>query len=262
MISLAFEDQRHFIGILALKSSELLDQGCAPDVMDKLVAQKLWVDRSAITEVKRRLIEVGLIDSNWQPLAWNKRQFSSDRDPTNAERQRKFREKQRSKQDDQVSRVTNALHNTPVTALDTDTDTENIASIDAIAEIEVEVRKCKNARGARLSLSQLPDEWRAWARKERPDLDTEATWQIFRDHWAAMPGARGCKADWLATWRNWVRREKSQTGDKNGQHNETATDRRARINRTLIEAGQRAFDEMGCGPDRAFRGNLAQVLGG
>ncbi|KCV26214.1 hypothetical protein L489_3914 [Bordetella bronchiseptica 00-P-2730] len=22
-----------------------------------------------------------------------------------------------------------------------------------------------------------------------------------------MPGAKGCKLDWLATWRNWVRKE-------------------------------------------------------
>lgn len=29
----------------------------------------------------------------------------------------------------------------------------------------------------------------------------------FRDYWIAVPGARGRKADWDATWRNWVRRE-------------------------------------------------------
>ena len=61
IVSLAFEDQRHFIGVLALKSAGLLDQECAAEVMDRLVAQKLWVDRSSIVEVKRRLVEVGLI---------------------------------------------------------------------------------------------------------------------------------------------------------------------------------------------------------
>jgi hypothetical protein len=29
----------------------------------------------------------------------------------------------------------------------------------------------------------------------------------FRDYWLAVPGARGRKADWGATWRNWCRRE-------------------------------------------------------
>mgnify|MGYP006981311500 CR=1 FL=1 len=28
----------------------------------------------------------------------------------------------------------------------------------------------------------------------------------FRDYWAAQPGQRGRKADWDATWRNWVRK--------------------------------------------------------
>jgi uncharacterized protein YdaU (DUF1376 family) len=28
----------------------------------------------------------------------------------------------------------------------------------------------------------------------------------FRDYWAAQPGAKGRKADWPATWRNWVRK--------------------------------------------------------
>ena len=28
----------------------------------------------------------------------------------------------------------------------------------------------------------------------------------FRDHWAAQPGAKGRKADWDATWRNWLRK--------------------------------------------------------
>lgn len=27
----------------------------------------------------------------------------------------------------------------------------------------------------------------------------------FRDYWIAQPGAKGRKADWLATWRNWIR---------------------------------------------------------
>ncbi len=30
----------------------------------------------------------------------------------------------------------------------------------------------------------------------------------FRDYWAAVPGAKGVKLDWDATWRNWIRRAK------------------------------------------------------
>jgi hypothetical protein len=28
----------------------------------------------------------------------------------------------------------------------------------------------------------------------------------FRDYWTALPGQKGVKLDWPATWRNWIRR--------------------------------------------------------
>lgn len=95
IISLAFEDQRHFVSIMLLKSSGVLDQNCNPQVLDRIVAQKIWVDYSVIGEVKRRLIEADLIDSEWQPLAWEKRQMKSDHDTNGAERQKRYREKQK-----------------------------------------------------------------------------------------------------------------------------------------------------------------------
>lgn len=122
MLGLAFEDQRHFIGVLALKSSGVLDQDCTPEIMDRLVAQRLWIDHSAIREVKRRLLEAGLIFDDWTPKAWEKRQFISDKDQTRAERQQRYRDK----------KAGNALRNAPVTAevtpLDTETDTEEEAN--------------------------------------------------------------------------------------------------------------------------------------
>ncbi|MCK7579851.1 MAG: hypothetical protein MZV65_31940 [Chromatiales bacterium] len=66
--------------------------------------------------------------------------------------------------------------------------------------------------GTRLTLSALPDDWRQWAITERPDLDADKTWDLFADYWRAKPGKDGRKSDWLATWRNWVRREKPATG--------------------------------------------------
>lgn len=55
----------------------------------------------------------------------------------------------------------------------------------------------------------LPDDWRCWAQSERPDLDPDRTADRFADHWRAAAGQRGVKADWLATWRNWVRGERA-----------------------------------------------------
>lgn len=53
----------------------------------------------------------------------------------------------------------------------------------------------------------LPDDWRKWASGEGlPPADAEREAQKFRDYWLAQPGQKGVKADWLATWRNWVRK--------------------------------------------------------
>lgn len=58
----------------------------------------------------------------------------------------------------------------------------------------------------------LPDDWAFWARNERQDWDANHVLRvslIFRDYWHAKPGKDGRRTDWLATWRNWVRRESS-----------------------------------------------------
>ena len=80
MISLAFEDQRHFIGLLALKSDGALDADIDPALLDRIVAQRLWIDHSEIQKVKQTLVDADLIRANWQPLAWE--MFSPSRKPT------------------------------------------------------------------------------------------------------------------------------------------------------------------------------------
>ena len=70
--------------------------------------------------------------------------------------------------------------------------------------------KATTARGTRLTLSELPDDWRQWATGKRPDLDVQDVWERFHDYWVAKTGADANKADWQATWRNWVRREQGR----------------------------------------------------
>lgn len=62
--------------------------------------------------------------------------------------------------------------------------------------------------GSRLALDALPQAWHEFAMQENPNADPSATFAKFSDHWKAQAGAKGRKADWEATWRNWVRREK------------------------------------------------------
>ena len=68
----------------------------------------------------------------------------------------------------------------------------------------------KTQRGSRLANDWvLPNEWEYWANKERPDLNALQVADQFKDFWCAKPGKDGLKLDWAATWRNWVRNQKS-----------------------------------------------------
>lgn len=50
----------------------------------------------------------------------------------------------------------------------------------------------------------------AWGRENYPHLNGEAITAEFVDYWRAVPGAKGVKLDWPATWRNWIRRKGEQ----------------------------------------------------
>lgn len=51
-----------------------------------------------------------------------------------------------------------------------------------------------------------------WGRENFPHLDGKAITAEFVDYWRAVPGAKGVKLDWTATWRNWIRRKGEQGG--------------------------------------------------
>lgn len=65
--------------------------------------------------------------------------------------------------------------------------------------------------GARKRATQLPDGWvpqpedALQAEAVAAGVDLRRELDRFRDHWPAQPGAKGRKADWQATWRNWLR---------------------------------------------------------
>jgi uncharacterized protein YdaU (DUF1376 family) len=54
----------------------------------------------------------------------------------------------------------------------------------------------------------LPNEWVEFCKKERYDLDPSKVFEEFTDYWVSVAGAKGVKADWSATWRNWIRNQK------------------------------------------------------
>lgn len=85
----------------------------------------------------------------------------------------------------------------------------------AQADAEAEELKPRAGRGTRLPADWKPTlDLQDWAAHSRPDLNARETVERFRDYWTSVPGAKGLKLDWDATFRNWVRGEKRQPGAK------------------------------------------------
>lgn len=58
---------------------------------------------------------------------------------------------------------------------------------------------------------------KAWATAEVPGLDVVAHTKEFVDYWRAESGAKATKADWVATWRNWMRKAHRWNAPKPGR---------------------------------------------
>jgi hypothetical protein len=96
---LSFEDQRHFVAVLCMKCSGVLDKiYTTPGLRTEIISSLIGLaheppqggDVSALERANKRLRDRGLIDEHWQPVNWDKRQFQSD---TSAARTRKWRER-------------------------------------------------------------------------------------------------------------------------------------------------------------------------
>ena len=67
----------------------------------------------------------------------------------------------------------------------------------------------KATKGTRFDLVEIPEEWALFCKKERSDLNPAVVFDGFKDYWVSVAGAKGVKADWTATWRNWIRNQKA-----------------------------------------------------
>lgn len=71
----------------------------------------------------------------------------------------------------------------------------------------------EGSEGARKRASRIPDpfvltsDMRTWAAREVPGLDIDDSTRRFVDYWRAESGAKARKLDWVAAWRNWLRRD-------------------------------------------------------
>lgn len=189
---LAFEDRWHYVAVLCMKAEGMLDEHAASPNFNRMVAAKLGLAARDADEVRRRLIEAELVDEEWQPTGWGRRQYSSD---TSADRTRKWRQK-------------NQQHNggqrhgdVTVTPPDTDTDTE-----------PEKKRARKRATPPPKSFEITPD-LEQWAQTEATGIDLKAETVKFLDYHRAKGNSL---KDWIAAWRNWMRKAVEYRREKCG----------------------------------------------
>ena len=181
--SLDFGDQRHFVVLLCLKCNGTLDRPMDPKVRDRIICRGIGLDPMTAVEAKRRLMEVGLIDENWQPSGWSVRQFVSD---NSSERVAKHRKNKK------TGNVTSSLQKRHGNAPDTDTDT------DTDTEAEKHKRAREKPQGATSSFDEF---WSAYpTKKGKQDairafakLDPDEVAQAIAD----IPARLASDKDWL-----------------------------------------------------------------
>lgn len=72
---------------------------------------------------------------------------------------------------------------------------------------KAKAEKTVSPAGSRLPADWvIPVEWLQWAAQESPGVNARREADSFRDYWHSVAGSKGRKADWQATWRNWIRR--------------------------------------------------------
>lgn len=110
-----------------------------------------------------------------------------------------------------------------------------------------EERGTANAEPPRKRGTRLPpgfavtDDMKTWFAANCPGVDGRYEHAKFVDHFTGASGQKGVKADWVATWRNWMRRAQADLATHRGArggpstganrfHNDQTPEQRARRN--------------------------------
>jgi len=103
-------------------------------------------------------------------------------------------------------------------------------------------KRSSEPRGSRLPEPyDITEAMRDWVRTECPDVRLPEH-DRFCDYWRGQPGAKGRKADWFATWRNWMRRAQDDIAarkDRTSGHKPSTTDARVAEGLALAERLER-----------------------
>jgi hypothetical protein len=172
-----------------------------------------------------RLVVVGLwaseADGSWSAVNYGKKNQTSDeirrKKDLAAERTKRWRDGRRdAPRDAHVTlpeRIRTLPEPEPSPEPDNTTRKHKIRELAVAASHvdDVSEQSSRSETRIRVRGSRLPDGWtpgaeaQAWAKAQGVTDPLGAILDDFRDYWAGIPGARGTKLDWDATYRNRVR---------------------------------------------------------
>lgn len=186
------------------------DEGALPSIAD--IAWTLRLSEDAVRDVyMASLVRHDLVTrdvtedvTTYRLHDWHEHQHASDGDPTAKERKQRQREREKA-QKSAVTRdvtVTSQASHADVTRTDTDTDKER-------SIVAAQARPAPKATRWKAG-DEIPAGWLAEANQIRSKagltpVDPALEAARFVDFWAAKSGKDATKADWHATWRNWIR---------------------------------------------------------
>lgn len=197
---LAFEDRWHFVALCCLKADGLLDEE-RNQLWERKVAVKLGVQLRELDEISRRLMEVGLIDAQLNPVSWDELQYKSDNSTSRVQAYRKRQQKQ-------AGNSVKRSRNVTVTAQEADTETDisskdDCASGDALKPEHI----CEKWNDVAVQIGGTPirklTPERRQLLKARIAQYTLEEFQTVFEKITTSPflrgdsGWRGCKFDWV-----------------------------------------------------------------
>lgn len=90
-------------------------------------------------------------------------------------------------------------------------------------EDQKKTKETSSPKRSALKATRIPDDFqpddsmRAWYRENiGSSINGVVEHEKFCDYWRAVPGIRGQKVDWPATWRNWMRTASERAGGRPG----------------------------------------------
>ena len=180
--------QRRYVMLMCLRCSETLET-----LHETEIAFQLRLSEAELIETKQLFISKNFIDSQWNLLNWDKRQFVSD---SSTKRVRKHRDNKKQQSNDGET-----LQKRSSNAIDTDTDTEQIqkkkATVvatpegvsDSVWQEFKSLRKAKKAPITQRAIDSINSEAKKanWTLEKALEECVVRGWQAFKADWVVKP---------------------------------------------------------------------------